>query len=193
VSVGDPGVDGEWESMRAESAAQSWDRVIPRRFRRVRITDFSEAVAADIDGWARQVTDGVNLVVYGPVGVGKTGAACAAVRHAAATANAVGFRPAPELFDGLRPGGPEDLFRRVAETPILILDDLGAEKVTEWTGERTDMLVNRRYSDMLSTVVTTNLEPGALEAHVGERTFSRLVGEGAVILRLTGADRRRSA
>ena len=64
-------------------------------------------------------------------------------------------------------------------------------KRTEWTAERLYALINRRWLEVRPTVCTTNLDPDQLREAVGERVFSRLVGNGAVVLRLTGHDRRR--
>ena len=76
---------------------------------------------------------------------------------------------------------------------LLIIDDLGAERGNEWTGERLYLIVNRRWLDGLPTIVTTNLTLGAtgeLLAQIGERTYSRLA-HGAVAIKMTGKDLRR--
>lgn len=114
----------------------------------------------------------------------------------------VDFWPVVELLDHLRPGGPPDALDRVMGVDVLILDDLGAERPTDWTFERLYALVNRRWLEELPTVATTNL-PGSrrtaptghdgptLDEVLGDRMFSRLVG-GAVVVRLSGPDRRRT-
>ena len=58
---------------------------------------------------------------------------------------------------------------------LLILDDLGAEKASEWVKEQLYMLVNYRYEHMLPIVVTTNCSGAELEQELGRRTLSRLV------------------
>ncbi len=42
------------------------------------------------------------------------------------------------------------------EAPCLILDDLGAERITEWVGEQLFCLLNYRYNSQLQTIITTN-------------------------------------
>lgn len=172
----------------------TWQRAVPQRFLWADLDQFTDqpaAVQADLAEWAAN-PDGRNLLLLGPVGVGKTHAAVAAARvqHFDRGMD-VRFLPVVELLDLLRPGGPEGALYDLADTDLLVLDDLGSERPTEWTAERMYALINRRWLEVRPTVCTTNLEPEPLLAAVGERVFSRLVGNGAVVLRLTGKDRRR--
>ena len=50
--------------------------------------------------------------------------------------------------------------------------------------------MNRRWLEDLPTIATTNLTPVELREHAGERVYSRLCGETAVVIALTGEDRR---
>lgn len=167
-----------------------WHAAVPQRFHRVTLDFYSPAIAEDLAAWGRDPA-GRNLVLFGPVGTGKTGGAIAACRHASDRGLNVRYLPVVELFDLLRPGGSDEGFEAIADVDRLIVDDLGTERPTEWTAERLYAVVNRRWSDSLPTVYTTNLDPAALEAHVGERMFSRIVGSDAVCIRLAGTDRRR--
>jgi DNA replication protein DnaC len=172
----------------------TWQRAIPNRFQWADLADFTDQppeVAADLAEWAAK-PDRRNLLLLGPVGVGKTHAAVAATRRQHFDHGVdVRFLPVVELLDMLRPGGPEGALYDLADTDLLVLDDLGSERPTEWTAERLYALINRRWLEARPTVCTTNLEPDPLREAVGERVFSRLVGNGAVVLRLTGHDRRR--
>lgn len=168
-----------------------WHRAIPQRFHRVTVDFYSPAVRDALNEWAAD-TAGRNLVLFGPVGVGKTGAAIAACRRASDDGLEVRFCPVVEMLDMLRPGGPPDAFDAMIDVDRLIVDDLGSEKPTDWTGERLYALLNRRWLDQRPTIATTNLDPTALAAHIGERLYSRLVGNDAVCVRLTGPDRRRN-
>lgn len=62
----------------------------------------------------------------------------------------------------------------VSRCPLLIIDDLGAAKASEWVEEVTYRLINRRYNHMLPTLITTNLAIKDLRAHLGDRVTSRL-------------------
>lgn len=187
----------EWDDVLAMAAAtrqdghlRRWHASVPQRFHQADLADFAtEAWLPAVADWAN-APQGRNLVVFGPVGTGKTHLACAAVRPAVWRALDVAFVPVVELLDQLRPGGPEGALDVLADADRLVLDDLGSEKPTDWTAERLYALVNRRWSDAAPLVATTNLQPEQLQAHLGERTYSRLVG-GAVAVRLGGQDRRR--
>lgn len=189
----DDGEDAELIAAAARSADEArlrrWHRVVPQRFHLATPADFTPEVADPLRAWGRN-PDGRNLVIVGPTGTGKTRAACAAVRRAVWDALEVVFLSVPELLDQLRPGGPADAWEAYTECDRLVVDDLGAERPTDWTSERLYALVNRRWNDCRPLVATTNLDPSALADHLGERTFSRLVG-GALVLRLAGQDRRR--
>jgi DNA replication protein DnaC len=68
-----------------------------------------------------------------------------------------------------------DLFRRLASVDLLQLDDLGAEKRTEWVLEQLYSIVNERWQDQRAIVVTTNTtDMAALREELGARTVSRL-------------------
>lgn len=172
----------------------TWQRAVPSRFLWAQLDDMADqpdTVRADLADWAAD-PDGRNLLLLGPVGVGKTHAAVAAVRAQHFDRGTdVRFLPVVELLDLLRPGGPDNALYDLADTDLLVLDDLGSERPTEWTAERLYALINRRWLEVRPTVCTTNLDPDGLRAAVGERVFSRLVGNGAVVLGLSGHDRRR--
>lgn len=74
-------------------------------------------------------------------------------------------------------------------TGALILDDLGREKVSDWTGEAIYVLVNARYEAMLPTLVTTNLSPDELRASGYWPAISRLA-EGGALVTIDGPDHR---
>lgn len=170
----------------------AWQAVIPRRFWSARLTDLSPGEnRADLERWAGDDERG-NLVLLGPVGVGKTHAAIAACRPAFGSGADLVFLPVGELLDQLdwrRPDSASTL-ERFCSIDLLIVDDLGTERSNEWTGERLYLVINRRWLDGLPTVVTTNLPADDLIAVVGERTYSRLA-DGATALQFSGKDQRR--
>ncbi len=132
------------------------------------------------------------FVIRGPVGVGKTHEGVAAFRHLVrdchllpAVAVAV-----PALLDGLRPGRDAvEPLDAVESARLLLLDDLGAERASDWTAEVLYRVIDARYARRLPTVVTTNATGDLIRANLGERVASRLNGLGAVVT-LDGPDRR---
>lgn len=121
------------------------------------------------DGW---------IVFEGSYGSGKTHLAAAIGNYRLAQGDSVLFLTTPDLLDHLRGTfGPssetqyDELFERVKNAPLLILDDLGAESATPWAQEKLYQLINHRYMLRLPTVVTTNIELDKLD----QRIRSRLV------------------
>ncbi|MGW8765818.1 ATP-binding protein [Streptomyces sp. NPDC055815] len=139
----------------------------------------AEAAVAPNQGARRQVTTGPSLLMAGVVGAGKTHQAYGAVRRL--VQSGVGVRwhatTAADLYAALRPRPGADSERELAAVsrcPLLIIDDLGAAKASEWVEEVTYRLINRRYNHELPTLITTNLAIRDLRAYVGDRVASRL-------------------
>ena len=168
-----------------------WHSLVPQRFHRAHLEDLEADARRQIEEW-RTYAPRPNLVLFGPVGTGKTHAAIAAVREDWMTVG-VDFRflPTTELLDMLRPGGDPHALDDVIEVPRLVLDDLGHERATDWTGERLGAVINRRWMEERPVIATTNLSASELREAVGDRTYSRLIGSDAVVVSLAGDDRRK--
>lgn len=81
------------------------------------------------------------------------------------------------------------LLEDLTEVEVLILDDLGAERPTDWVRERLYLVVNQRWQAQRITLFTSNEPLDQLETAIGSRTLSRLVGD-TVLLTLSGGDYR---
>lgn len=145
---------------------------------------------------ARMMVDGEigGLFVYGVRGTGKTKLAAIIANERARAGKAVLFASVPDLMADIRAsfdgGKTAETVRTVKETPFLVLDDLGSEKMTEWVGEQLFCIVNHRYNERLQTVVTSNYSPTEIIAHMatvdrrgsviddmqGQRIMSRIYG-----------------
>lgn len=84
---------------------------------------------------------------------------------------------------------PEEELTDPNERRLLILDDIGAEKATEFVAETLYRIVNHRYIHRLPTIFTSNCTTQELADKIGERSTSRIV-EMCDIYELTGGDRR---
>lgn len=140
------------------------------------------------------VRSGPSLLLLGKTGTGKTHQAYGAIR--AIGVSGVGcswlVTTAADMYAQLRPRPKVDSeaeFRRYADVGLLVLDDLGAAKGTEWNEEVNYRLINHRYENELPTLVTSNVAPPDLVADLGGRVASRLV-EMADRVVLRGPDRR---
>ncbi|MEY9848343.1 DNA replication protein DnaC [Streptacidiphilus sp. BW17] len=178
---------------------------IPLRFQH------AEAEHPDVRTWVRRVTGscrqgpggmpgiatGPSLLLAGPTGVGKTFTAYGAIRALLADGVRLQWQAitAADLYADQRPKLGHDTerdFNALARTPLLMLDDLGAAKTSEWTEELTYRLVNYRYDRLLPTIFTTNLPIGELRQVLGDRVASRLAQMTDRVV-LTGPDRRRQS
>jgi DNA replication protein DnaC len=127
--------------------------------------------AQDPAGW---------LVLQGVPGTGKTHLAVAIANERVGAGEPAYFVTAPDLLDHLRAAyGPESkvsydkVFEAVRSTPLLILDDLGAQSSTPWAQEKLFQLLNYRYNAKLPTVITTNLLLEDLDPRICSRMLDQ--------------------
>lgn len=151
-----------------------------------------------VEHFEGRASEGRGLLLLGGVGTGKTTLAVAVAKGIIRKhLRSVRFVTAPDLLQEVRAafgkgdGAEERLRDAVREAPVLLLDDLGAEKVTDWVREELYCLVDHRYRELLPTIITSNYTVEELEERIGERTVSRLVEMCDGIL-LDGADRRKA-
>lgn len=119
----------------------------------------------------------------GKPGVGKTHLAISILKEWLHEGRAGTFVTLPTLMQSLRKGiDDRDLDKRIEiiqNIDLLVLDDFGTEKVTEWTSEQLFIIVNERYINDKKTIVTSNLTMEQAEKRLeggGERICSRLMG-----------------
>lgn len=135
--------------------------------------------------WVQAAVRGAKegLVLNGPTGCGKTWQAYAAwhtvAQHTGCRAVAVSV---PAFLDSLRPGRVPVLPLEDAErAELLLLDDLAAERASEWTVELVYRLIDARWNACLPTIVTVNAPTGTLRERLGDRIASRLNGLGRIV------------
>lgn len=157
----------------------------------------ADATVTDMRGHVAAVRTGPSLLLLGLIGAGKTYQAFGAIRAIGAS----GIRcvwlatTAAEVYASLRPRPKVDSeaeFLRYANAQLLLLDDLGAAKGSEWVEEVNYRLINHRYQHRLPTIITSNLLAGQLNERLGNRVFSRLT-EMCQRVVVTGDDRRRKS
>jgi DNA replication protein DnaC len=125
------------------------------------------------------------LLFIGPNGCGKTHLAAAIANSCLEAGAVVLFATVPDLLDHLRAAfKPESeevydqLFARMREAEVLVLDDLGTQQSSPWANEKLFQLLNYRYNSGFPTVITAN--PKGFQA-TDERIRSRLSDTGLVI------------
>jgi DNA replication protein DnaC len=157
-----------------------------------------EEIRSFIENLDVNLDAGKGLWLMGDTGTGKTTLAMLVSKQALADGRAVAIYSLPKLLARIRrtydaePGQDSylALFEQLTSVDLLHIDDLGAEKRSDWVLEQLYALVNERYEAQRSILVTTNLEEAALEEQIGPRTVSRLVEICGDPLPLRGEDRR---
>ena len=82
----------------------------------------------------------------------------------------------------------EELFLAESQAPVAVLDDLGAERPTEWAIERLAMYLDLRYARRLPTVLTLNADENQLAAKVGGRISDRVFDTRTNLVRVVTLD-----
>jgi DNA replication protein DnaC len=182
--------------------------VIPRKFQGVSFdrppvsTEIEPMVVRVVRSWVEDLEAnleaGRGLWLMGDTGTGKTTLAMLVSKAALEDSRSVAIYSLPKLLARIRrtydsePGGDSYLsfFERLTSVDLLHIDDLGAEKRSDWVLEQLYALVNERYEAQRSMLVTTNLDQQQLEEQIGSRTVSRLVEICGDPLPLFGPDRR---
>ncbi|MCC6755349.1 MAG: ATP-binding protein [Solirubrobacterales bacterium] len=191
----------------AKARASGINSVLPKRYRGVSfdrppVTEMNPFVVGEIRSWIETMEEkfaqGRGLWLMGDTGTGKTTLAMLVSKAALERNHTVAIYSMPKLLARIRAtfdaaAGEEsysDFFERICEVDLLHIDDLGAEKQTDWVLEQLYALVNERYERQKSIVVTTNLTQEELEQQIGPRTVSRLIEICGEALPLWGADAR---
>jgi len=135
-----------------------------------RAYEAAQQYAADAQGW---------FILVGPSGSGKTHLAASIANERIKQGKPAFFQTVPELLDHLRSAfapdsemAYDDLFNKVCNAPLLILDDLGVQASTAWAREKLDQLFNYRFSHELPTVITTSTPIDELDERIRTRLSS---------------------
>lgn len=133
-----------------------------------RLRTICQEYAQRPDGW---------LVLIGATGCGKSHLAYAIAGRALADGRQVYAHTVPAMLSMLRAtfgeGNFDSVFHDLCEVGLLVMDDLGAERETEWAKEQLYALVDHRYRRRLPMVVTTNVALTDIDGRIASR-----LGEG---------------
>lgn len=190
----------------SRARANSLSGVVPRKYRGVSfdrppVTEIDRTRVAAVRSFVTHIDErldaGRGLWLFGSVGTGKTTLAMLVSKHAIEAGRSVAIYSLPRLlaqirttFDDDRGNAYIDLLDRLTAVDLLHVDDVGAEKTSPWVLEQLYAIVNARYEEQRSVMITTNLEREALAEQINERTVSRLE-EMCELLPLYGPDARR--
>jgi len=179
-------------------------------------TDGGQMLAAAkiaLQKWATEYPlNRTGLLLIGPSGVGKTHLAVAALKGIIKKGIRARFCDYRELLKQIQNSYNSsvqatelEVLRPVFEAEVLVLDDLGAVKPSEWVWDTVSLVLNARYNGNLATLITTNFMDGAasgvgparaareetLGDRIGERMRSRLF-EMCRVVQVMGRDYRQN-
>src|SRR5437763_3346840 len=187
------------------------DANVPRRYQHCTLAnfaDYNESLERAV-AQGRRVADafpvvGRGLFLEGQPGVGKTHLAVAVLKQIIQTTGARGLfydtrdllRIIRSTYDPSIRTTELEVLRPVMTADLLVLDDLGAEKTSEWVEETMNLIVNTRYNERRTTIFTSNYvdipddsDPNSLLFRIGFRMRSRL-HEMCEFIQMDGADYR---
>jgi DNA replication protein DnaC len=180
---------------------------IPKRFRGVSfdrkpISDLHPMVLRQVRKFVRDIDDNVKagrgMWFSGDVGTGKTSLAMLISMAARDAGRSVAIYSVPHLLADIKETYDDSstvsymsLFKRLTSVDLLHLDDLGAERRTEWVLEQLYSIVNERWQNERSILVTSNItDLDELREQVGWRTVSRLIETCGDAIPIMGRDLR---
>jgi len=82
------------------------------------------------------------------------------------------------------------LVERYSEVDLLVLDDFGVERTTEWSFQLLYIIINRRYENMKKTIFTSNLDLKQLAEKLGDDRIPSRIQQMCQVVQLTGKNYR---
>ena len=174
------------EQEQYELDMEQWRAALPGRFRYANPYEHGdglhEAQVANIavankyaDAFDKHETT-MGLFLFGPAGSGKTELAAYAAICVAELRNRVGWVHIPTIVEQARRNPQQGIMDFVPACHLLVMDDLGAERVTEFGREQLYLLLERRYAESRPSIITSNATLETIGAHLDDRIASRIAG-----------------
>jgi DNA replication protein DnaC len=163
---------------------------IPKRYEHCELSNFEfdgphRGLASSRMGACKFVEeyplDTTGLLLIGSIGVGKTHLAVGIIKELILSKGiACLFYDYRELLKQIQnsynasvQATELDVLRPVFDAEILVLDELGAVKPTEWVWDTVSLILNTRYNDNRTTIITTNFDDKPAGAMAGPRAAAR--------------------
>ena len=188
----------------SRAQARTLSAVIPRRYRDVSfdrppVTEIDAGIVRAVRDYTGRIDDhlaaGRGLWLMGPPGTGKTTLAMLVSKAASEAGHSVAIYSLPRLLNEIRDTHRTErshvaLLDRLVAVDLLHVDDVGAQRSTDWVLEELYSIVNARYEEQRAMLITTNImDRDELCEQITPRTVSRLT-EMCDELPVLGHDRR---
>lgn len=181
----------EEQRRRDEEASQRAQEARRRAERLLRDSDIPERYTGASTGLRMPDGRGRGLYLFGPVGTGKTHAACALALRAISEGTSARFATLAGIASrvrssyGRRSGeAEEEVVNELVGCGLLVVDDLGKERATDFSLSLLYRIVDGRYGAMRPIVVTSNYPLPALAARLAGASDEEMAG--AIVSRLAG-------
>lgn len=141
-----------------------------------------EAARRYRDELVNNIHAGRGLLLFGKTGNGKSHLLAALVNEALKLGYGAVFERVPKLLSQIRDTykGRDVTERQIMDAltaaDLVVLDDAGAEKWTEWTEPTLYTIIDERYTNRKALLVTTNSSLEELEQKIGTRAMDRVLG-----------------
>lgn len=162
--LGERFADSTFETFQAREGSQSAYQVVKK-------------YASEFERW-----NGDSLGLWGEPGNGKTHLAYAVMNELNNAGKVVVLQSMPELlkrikstFNNNSRDNEQQIMKALTTCDLLIIDDIGAEKLTDWVEETIFTVVDGRYRRNKPILYTSNLKPSELADKLGRRSYDRLV------------------
>lgn len=164
---------------------------IPKRFTKETLDTFipissqSKAVLQKAKTYVNNYDkeNSMGMYIYGPTGSGKTHLVVGILKELLQKGYSGVFYNIVDLLDAIRSTyDPQSLGQIKTQLEsdlnkqIFILDDFGVQRTSPWVADRLYALINRRYQDCKTLIVTSNINMHDLELKVDKRLSSRIIG-----------------
>lgn len=142
---------------------------------------------------AREAVDNKKgLMLIGVSGIGKTHLAAAILNKRLEKGDKAIYVTVPELMDNIRKatleGGDGELIKLVTQADLLLLDDLGVERTTDFALEKLFVIINSRYLEEKQTIITSNFPLSGLVERMGGAAGQRIVSRIAEMCEIVRID-----
>ena len=172
---------------KVESLRSDWNA--PKRHVQHTVNDASPIWTGHLDSLAKRIGSGFLVALIGSRGNGKTQLAVEIMRQATEALRPALFTTATDFFLQVKDTfnrdtsrTERDVVKRFAMPDLLVIDEAGKRGGSEWENNLLFELINRRYNNILDTILTDNADMAGFAANVGPSICSRINETGGILV-----------